>query len=214
MARNHPGESMKRLKKDGYTGVGLVSFWVTFHDAGYDARLVEALRGITESGLFIGGRGQCLYCDTFAPGPTQRHTSTCVVSIAKALLAKLPKPESATGQRAEYKGGFRKDFKGFADILCFRREQPGCLFVQVTTQKAVAKHLLKYRREPETREAILACLASGNRFVVHGWEKTDVPNKSGEGSHVRWVLHEREVTVGDMELTDRDRKALDQMETQ
>ena len=204
MARNHPSESMKRLKKDGYTGVGLVSFWVAFHDSGYNARLAEALRALVESGVLTNEYGDCRWCNSWTGG----HKKTCVVESSINLLAKLPKPESATGQRAAYRGGFRKDFKGFADILCFRREHRGCLFVQCTTKQAVSDHLLKYRREPKTRAAILACLASGNRFVIHGWEKTDVPNKSGEGSHVRWVCHEYEVTTEKMELTDRDLKAI------
>ncbi len=205
MARNHPSESMKRLKKDGYTGVGLVSFWVTFHDAGYDARLAEALRALVESDVLTDTFGYCRWC---AGWKGAKHKKTCPVASSIDLLAKLPKPESATGQRAKYKGGFRKDFLGCADILCFRRNNPGCLFVQCTTKRAVSDHLLKYRRDPKVRENILACLASGNRFVVHGWEQTDVPNKSGEGSHVRWVCHEYEVTTEKMELTDRDLKAI------
>lgn len=207
-------ESMKQLRKLGYRGVAVVEKYVTFeHGGGFDAELAEALRGLltglayTRMGPNESGQPQyCRYCARVMDNP--QHTPECAAGKALALLTKLPAPKPATGQRAKYAAGYRKDLWGFADIIAFRRLVPGIIAVQCTTAASVSGHIRKYRRDAETRENILACLAAGNRFVIHGWKKTTVANKSNTGTHTRWELTVREIAVVDMELTAKDHKAI------
>jgi len=120
-----------------------------------------------------------------------------------------------TGQQKQRKaaGGFRKDLHGFIDIHCLRSDVPGVTAVQATSKAQMSKHLREYRRTPAVSEAIRTFLAAGNTLLLHGWEKTNVPNKPKKGQesgkfHVRWVLHERVLTETDLELTDADRRVL------
>jgi len=117
---------------------------------------------------------------------------------------------TAQQQQRKKAGGFRKDLHGFIDVHCLRWDIPGVTAVQATTKQQMSKHLRDYRRTPVVREAILAFLDGGNTLLLHGWEKTTVPNKSGDGSHVRWVLHEYVITAADLELTDADHRALEE----
>lgn len=206
-------ESMKHLRKLGYTGVAAVEKYVTFeHGGGFDAELAEALRRLTTDAVWFrpsepgGNKSQCRWCNA-AKG--KAHHGYCMIGKALILLAKLPTPKPATGQRAKYAGGYRKDLWGFADIIAFRRLVPGIIAVQCTTAASVTGHVLKYRRDEEIRANILACLAAGNRFLIHGWKKTTVANKSNTGTHARWELTVREITAVDMELTDADRRILE-----
>ena len=105
-------------------------------------------------------------------------------------------------------GGFRKDLHGFMDVHCLRSDVPGVTAVQATTKQGMTAHVREYRRTPAVREAIRTFLAAGNALLLHGWEKKSVPNKSGDGRHVRWVLHEYVMTEADLELTDADRRVL------
>jgi hypothetical protein len=201
---------MKHLRKLGHKGVGLVSYWVSLHASGYNAKLAHVVRLLLRHGDWLDVSQSCRFCGQREyDDAVEPHTATCIVGIAENLLAELPAPKPATGQRAKYGAGYRKDFLGFADIACFRRKSPGMLLVQTTTKAQMATHLRTYRRTPQTREYILACLASGNRIAIHGWEKRTVANKSNAGSHVRWRLHEREVTAADMDLTPADRRAME-----
>jgi len=109
-------------------------------------------------------------------------------------------------------GGFRKDLHGFIDIHCLRADVTGVTAVQATTRRQMSGHLREYRRTAEVREAILVFLGAGNTLLLHGWEKEEVGNKSGKGFRVRWVLREREITVGDLELTEGDRRVIAERE--
>ena len=115
-----------------------------------------------------------------------------------------------TGQQKQRKaaGGFRKDLHGFIDIHCLRSDIPGVTAVQATTKKQMSKHLREYRRTPAVSEAIRTFLAAGNTLLLHGWEKVKVSNKSGDGFHVRWVLHECVIAEADLTLTEADEKLL------
>ncbi len=106
-----------------------------------------------------------------------------------------------TGQRARFRGGYRKDLWGFADIICFRLTGPGIIAVQCTSKQQESAHLRKFRRDADTRQNILDCLACGNRVVIHGWDQPGGPK-------TRWVLHEREITIADMALTAADEGAI------
>jgi hypothetical protein len=44
--------------------------------------------------------------------------------------------------------------------------------------------------------------------VIHAWEKVEIPNKRGCGTHNRWTLNEREISEESMELTDADKRAI------
>ena len=105
-------------------------------------------------------------------------------------------------------GGFRKDLHGFIDIHCLRADVPGVTGVQATTKQQMTKHLREYRRTPAVCEAIHMFLVAGNTLLLHGWEKKKVPNKSGDGFHVRWVLHEYKITEADLTLTEADLQAM------
>lgn len=118
---------------------------------------------------------------------------------------------TAQQQQRKTAGGFRKDLHGFIDLHCLRSDIQGVTAVQATTKQQMSKHLRDYRRTPVVREAIRTFLDGGNTLLLHGWEKTTVPNKSGDGSHVRWVLHEYPITEADLELNDADRRAMGEL---
>ena len=112
----------------------------------------------------------------------------------------VPRPEGK-GQRAKFAGGFRRDAFGFMDVVAFRPAersllcpQPVTLAVQCTTKQQITNHLRAYRRDPVVRQRILDWLACGCAFVIHGWWKETVLNKSNSGTHPRWRLEERQVT--------------------
>lgn len=199
-----PSESMKHLRKLGHKGVEKVEHWVSFDHGGPNQELVAAVLSLLDAGLFCTSDGHCTCCGWYI----YDHKESCEVGIARRLAEQYPPPKPATGQRAEYAGGYRKDLWGFADIICFRCHAPGIIVVQCTSATQVTAHVRKYRRDPDVRANILACLAAGNRVVIHGWEKTTVQNKSGDGSHTRWVLTEKKIAAKDMELTDADKAFL------
>jgi len=57
-------------------------------------------------------------------------------------------------QKAIYKGGYRKDLFGFADVMAYHPSRPGVLLVQCTSRQQMSTHLLKYRRDPEEKSSM------------------------------------------------------------
>ncbi len=62
----------------------------------------------------------------------------------------------------------KHDFAGFADVLAFRRGEPGVLAIQATTRAHVRDRLERIRQRPQ----LSTWLASGNRCEVWGWWQT------------------------------------------
>ena len=101
------------------------------------------------------------------------------------------------GQAAIFRGGFRKDLFGFADIIAYSPALT--LAVQTTSRQQMTAHLRAYRRDPAIVERIRGWLANPlRRLVIHGWEPLLVPCKSKAGTKVSWELTEREITIGDL----------------
>ena len=109
-----------------------------------------------------------------------------------------------TNQQAIFKGGFRRDPFGFMDVLAFGGGNPGALAVQVTTRQQMTGHLRDYRRDDKISAAILAWLAAGNAFQIHGWRRRDVPKVSGNGTKSRWDVTVRVITAADLLRTEND----------
>jgi hypothetical protein len=101
-------------------------------------------------------------------------------------------------QRQIFQGGYHKDLFGFMDILAYNDQET--IAVQTTSRNQIAAHVRKYRSDEETAERIQEwlCGQPNRRFVIHGWECVEVPNKRGAGSHARWQVTEREVTAEDL----------------
>lgn len=95
--------------------------------------------------------------------------------------------------------GFTRDCFGFADLMAYRRDEPGAIAVQATTSGEVSRHIRKWRADPKVADAIADWLACGNRLIIHGWHRELVPNKHGDGEHARWRVVERHVTIEELE---------------
>ena len=102
------------------------------------------------------------------------------------------------GQQAKFKGGYRKDLFGFADIIAY--DARATVAVQTTSRKQMSAHLRKYRGDTDVAARIYGWLAkAGRMFVIHGWEPLEVANKTKAGTHIRWHLTVRVVTFADLE---------------
>lgn len=124
------------------------------------------------------------------------------------LLREGQAAKTAIQRQRKAAGGFRKDLHGFIDVHCLRADTPGVTAVQATTRARMSGHLRQYRRTATVRETILAFLAAGNTFLLHGWLKVEVTNLAKTGTYARWQLTEREITAADMVLSDRDYQAV------
>jgi len=95
--------------------------------------------------------------------------------------------------------GYRKDLFGCLDIIAFRPGEPGVVGVQSTSRAGIAGHVRDYLVKPELREFLADWLSTPDRtFVLHGWQKWEHQNKSGDGVHYRWDVEERIITPADL----------------
>jgi len=87
----------------------------------------------------------------------------------------------------------RKDFMGFADLLCFRHNEPGVLAIQATTASHSSDHWKKILENVIINAALRAWITAGNRFLFHLWSK-----KGKRGKRKIWCLREVPVTESDI----------------
>lgn len=113
-----------------------------------------------------------------------------VMQEARHFLDKLKEPQPPVGI-----GGYRKDPFGFMDILAFGGN--AILAVQTTSRAQITAHLRKYRQDPEVRDKIRKWLVGPAAFHVHGWQRVELPTKTG-GTKIRWQVHVREVFKEDL----------------
>jgi hypothetical protein len=118
-------------------------------------------------------------------------------------------PKDAT-QTDKPRGGYRRDLFKFMDVLAYSAHRPGALAVQTTSRQQMSNHLRAYRRTTEISEAILDWLQAGNRFIIHGWERVEVPKKSGDGTKFQWQLTEKLIVPSDLTPNARDVVAMEE----
>ncbi len=107
------------------------------------------------------------------------------------------------GQAAKFAGGYRKDLFGFMDIIAYTTL--GTVAVQTTSRQQLSAHLRKYRRDPVVRQDILKWIEPVDRyFVLHGWERLEVPCVKAAGTKVCWHVTVQTVERKDLELTQAD----------
>jgi hypothetical protein len=93
----------------------------------------------------------------------------------------------------------KHDFAGFADVLAFRRAEPGVLAIQETSKAHVKDRLDRIRKLP----ALATWLASGNRAEVWGWFRTP----SGRWDVTRISVQAEDLTPVLLTVPRRSRRA-------
>ncbi len=120
-----------------------------------------------------------------------RATNTDSISLAAA-----EKLDALAQGPFTLPGGNRQDLFGFIDILAFQGDRT--LAVQCTSRAMMTDHLREYRRKPEVREAILDWISFTRQFIIFGWGRREIPNKTGPGTHNRWDHEQRVITPADL----------------
>ena len=96
------------------------------------------------------------------------------------------------------RGGHRKDLFKFGDIVAY--SPTATVIIQSTSRAMITGHLRDYRSDADIRHDILKWITlPGREFVIDGWGRQEIPNKSGNGTHMRWCLDQRIITPADLE---------------
>jgi hypothetical protein len=103
------------------------------------------------------------------------------VFLSPKSVAYMREKGYTTG-KVEYWNSFankRVDLFGFIDLLAMKKGVKGLIGIQVTSRSNISIR----KRKAESLEALEIWLSSGNRFIIHGWDKPE---------H-RWRLKEEEL---------------------